>query len=73
MEKERLQRDKNGKMNNVAFYAVSSSSPYGYLCPKLEISRTFQQYFSHIRTMSYEVMGSEKLCSTQKEIISQTD
>ena len=31
MKKERVQRDKNGNMNNVAFYAVtgSSSSPYG--------------------------------------------
>ena len=28
MEKERVQRDKNGSMNNVAFYAVSASSPY---------------------------------------------
>ena len=30
IEKERVQRDKNGNMNNAAFYAVSSSSPYGY-------------------------------------------
>ena len=30
MEKERAQRDKIGNMNNVAFYAVISSSPYGY-------------------------------------------
>ena len=36
MKKKRVQRDKNGNMNNVAFYAVSSSSPYGYLCPKLK-------------------------------------
>ena len=36
LEKERVQRDKNGNMNNVAFYAVSSSSLYGYLCPKLK-------------------------------------
>ena len=36
MEKERVQRDKNGNMNNVAFYAISSSSPYGYLSPKLK-------------------------------------
>ena len=36
MEKERVQREKNGNMNKVAFYAVSSSSPYGYLCPKLK-------------------------------------
>ena len=35
MEKERVQRDENENMNNVAFYAVSSSSSYGYLCPKL--------------------------------------
>ena len=35
METERVQKDKNGNMNNVAFYAVSLSSPYGYLCPKL--------------------------------------
>ena len=33
-EKERVQKDKNGNMNNVVFYAVSSSSPYRYLCPK---------------------------------------
>ena len=33
MEKERVQRDKNGSMNNVTFYAVSSSSPYGYYVP----------------------------------------
>ena len=31
-----MQRDKNGNMNNATFYAVSSSSPYGYLCPKLK-------------------------------------
>ena len=30
MEKERVQRDKIGNMNNVAFYAVISTSPYGY-------------------------------------------
>ena len=30
IEKERVQRDKNGNMNNAAFYAVSSSSPHGY-------------------------------------------
>ena len=36
MEKERVQRDKNGNMNNDAFYAVSSSLPYGYLCSKLK-------------------------------------
>ena len=29
-EKEKVQRDKNGNMNNAEFYAVSSSSPYGY-------------------------------------------
>ena len=28
IETERVQRDKNGNMNNVAFYAVSFSSPY---------------------------------------------
>ena len=28
IEKERVQRDKNGNMNNAAFYAVSSSSPH---------------------------------------------
>ena len=36
MEKERVQRDKNGDMNNDAFYAVSSFSSYEYLCPKLK-------------------------------------
>ena len=36
MNKERVQRDKNGNMNKVAFYAVSSFSPYGYLCSKLK-------------------------------------
>ena len=30
IEKERVQIDKNGNMNNAAFYAVSSSSPHGY-------------------------------------------
>ena len=40
MEKERVQRDKNGNINNVAFYAVSSSSPYGYLCPKLKTQKS---------------------------------
>ena len=40
MEKERVQRDKNGNMNNVAFYAVSSSSLYGYLCPKLKTQKS---------------------------------
>ena len=39
-EKERVQRDKNRNMNNVAFYAVSSSSPYGYLCPKLKTRKS---------------------------------
>ena len=29
-EKEKMQRDKNGNMNNAACYAFSSSSPYGY-------------------------------------------
>ena len=40
MEKERVQRDKNGNMNNVAFYAVSSSAPYGYLCSKLKTQKS---------------------------------
>ena len=40
MKKERVQRDKNGNMNNVAFYAVSTSSPYGYLCPKLKTQKS---------------------------------
>ena len=40
MEKERMQRDKNGNMNNVTFYAVSSSSPYVYLCPKLKTQKS---------------------------------
>ena len=40
IEKESVQRDKNGHMNNVAFYAVSSSSPYGYLCPKLNTQKS---------------------------------
>ena len=40
MEKERVRRDKNGNMNNAAFYAVSSSSPYGYLCPKLKTQKS---------------------------------
>ena len=40
MEKERLQRDKNGNMNNAAFYALYSFSPYGYLCPKLKIQKS---------------------------------
>ena len=39
-EKERVQRDKNGNMNNVAFYAVSSSSPHRYLCPKLKTRKS---------------------------------
>ena len=30
IEKERVQGDKYGNMNNAAFYAVSSFSPYGY-------------------------------------------
>ena len=30
IEKERVQIDKNGNMNNAAFYANSSSSPHGY-------------------------------------------
>ena len=29
----------NGNMNNVAFYAVSSYSPYGYLRPKLNTQK----------------------------------
>ena len=40
MEKERVKRDKNGNINNVAFYTVSSSSPYGYLCPKLKTQKS---------------------------------
>ena len=40
MEKERVQRDNNGNINNVAFYAVSSSSSYGYLCPKLKTQKS---------------------------------
>ena len=40
MEKERVQKDKNGNMNSVAFYAVSLSSPYGYLCPKLKTQKS---------------------------------
>ena len=40
MEKERVQKDKNGKMNNCAILAVSSSSPYGYLCPKIKTQKS---------------------------------
>ena len=36
MEKERVQRDKNANINNFVFNAFGSSSPYGYLCPKLK-------------------------------------
>ena len=43
MEKDRVQRDKNGNMNNVAFYALSSSSPYGYLCSKLRTQKSKQR------------------------------
>ena len=39
IETERVQRDKNGNMNNAAFYAVSSSLPYGYKYPKLKTQR----------------------------------
>ena len=40
MEKERVQRHRNWDMNNVAFYAVSLSSQYGYLCPKLKTQKS---------------------------------
>ena len=40
MEKERVQKDKHGNMNNAAFYAVSSSSLYGHLCPKLKTQKS---------------------------------
>ena len=40
MEKERVQRENNGNMNNIAFYAFSSSSSYGYLCPKLKTQKS---------------------------------
>ena len=40
MEKERVHRDKNGNLNNIAFYSVSSSSPYGYLCPKFKTQKS---------------------------------
>ena len=35
-----MQRNKKGGMNSVAFCAVSSSSPYGYLCPKLKTQKS---------------------------------
>ena len=38
-KKECRETKKNRNMNNVAFYAVSSSSPYGYLGPKFKTQR----------------------------------
>ena len=42
--KTECRETKNGNMNNVAFYAVSSSSPYGYLCPKLKTQKSKHQF-----------------------------
>ena len=63
MEKERVQRAKNWNMNNVAFYAGSSSSPYGYLCPKLKTQKS--KHRSHqFRTQNTKTSVYKTQCHT---------
>ena len=51
--KKECRETKNGNMNNVAFYAVSSSSQYGHLCPKLN---------TKVKTQKSPVSNTEHTC-----------
>ena len=62
MEKERVQRDKHGNMNNVAFYAVSSSSPYGYLCPKLKRKTKVKTQKSPVSNIEHKTSVNKTQC-----------